>query len=196
MSLGGLAIVRRVPTTVQDGPRLIRPREPRDLPHLATLLAEQQARSLYPLRWPLPMPIDQFLQRADEERAWVADDGSGVPVGHVAVHSLVDDEPGRALVDALGHRRLALVAVLFTGSAERGRGTGSSLLASAEQWIRGTGRVPVLDVVADHQDVIGFYERHGWRSVGQFASTWPDAEMMLMAALEDEQATADPTGDR
>lgn len=177
-------------------PRVIRPREPRDLLSLSTLLAEQQARSLYPLRWPLPMPVDQFLQRADEERAWVADDGSGRPVGHVAVHSLVDDEPGRALQDAVGHRRIALVAVLFTGSAERGRGTGSALLRTATDWIRSTGRVPVLDVVADHRDVIAFYERHGWTSVGRFASTWPDAEMMLMAATEDVRTTKNATGDR
>lgn len=180
-----------MPLPDATGPRLIRPREPRDLPRLATLLAVQQARSLYPLRWPLPMPVDQFLQRVDEEIAWVADDGSGVPVGHVAVHSLVDDEPGRALVDAVGHRRLALVAVLFTGSDERGRGTGRSLLTTAAHWIRGTGRVPVLDVVAEHHDVIAFYERCGWTSVGSFASTWPEAEMTLMAALP---TRTDPAG--
>lgn len=166
---------------------VIRLRETRDLPRLATLLEQQQAQSLYPLMWPLPMPVERFLQRADEERAWVADDGSGSPVGHVAVHSVADDELGRALEAAVGHRRLALVAVLFTGSAERGRGAGRALLSTAAAWIHATGRVPVLDVVAEHHDVIGFYERHGWTSVGRFASKWPDAEMLLMAASPDHQ---------
>ena len=51
------------------------------------VLAEQQASSRYPVRWPLPIPIEDFLVRPGEERAWVAE-VDGAVVGHVAVYGV------------------------------------------------------------------------------------------------------------
>ena len=48
---------------------LIRARRDDDLPELARVLAEQQPVTRYPLRWPLPFPVEQFLVRATEEIA-------------------------------------------------------------------------------------------------------------------------------
>ena len=49
----------------------IRRRRHEDLPALVEVLAAQQPTSRYPMRWPLPFPIEQFVVR-DGELAAVA----------------------------------------------------------------------------------------------------------------------------
>jgi len=161
----------------------IRDRRESDLPELARLLAEQQPGSAYPLRWPLPFPVRDFLVRPGELLARVAVDGPRL-LGHVSVLP-PDDDVGPALRAATGRCDLALVSVLFTAEAARGTGAGSLLLQDATAWIREHRGLPVLDVVATNARPIAFYRRHGWVEVGRARPAWlPAAEpdVLLMAA--------------
>ena len=85
---------------------VVRPRTPGDLPALVRSLGEQQPTSSYPMRWPLPFPVEQFIVREGQERSWVVVLGGRV-VGHVGV--------GRPRGDVDTGRRLELLADLVTG---------------------------------------------------------------------------------
>ena len=162
----------------------VRPRRAADLPALVTLLAEQQPRTAYPLRWPLPFPVEDFLVRPSEEAAWVVEvDGS--VAGHVAVMT-PDDELGPRFVDLLGTDRLALVSVLFVGLGHGGHGLGGLLLDTAVAAIRESGRLPALDVVPTHARAVGLYRSRGWREAGQLRPSWlaPDRPALLVMALD------------
>lgn len=71
---------------------VIRTRRPEDLPALAEVMAEQQPVSRYPVRWPFPYPLEDFIARSEELAAWTAE-VDGVPVGHVSVQPLQKDPP-------------------------------------------------------------------------------------------------------
>ncbi len=161
----------------------IRPRTAADVPALAEVLAGQQAVSDYPVQWPLPVPVEDFLVRGREEAAWVAE-RDGVVVGHVSVQRVGEDPDGvgaawRAAtgVDVEG---MAEVAVLFVGSDQRGTGVGGALLDAAVAHIRDAGRVPVLDVVCTHADVRAYYRRRGWQEVGEVALAWLPVPITLL----------------
>lgn len=158
----------------------VRLRVDADVAQLGLLLAEQQADSQYPLRWPLPIAVEDFLVRPAEERAWVAEDVSGRLLGHVAVHGLGDGDLGDAFRAALGREDLGVVAVLFTSAASRGTGVGALLFDTAVAWVRATGRTPVLDVVPTHAAALAFYVRRGWVEVGSFHPPWLDVDLALM----------------
>ena len=81
---------------------VVRPRTPGDLPALVRSLGEQQPTSSYPMRWPLPFPVEQFIVREGQERSWVVVLGGRV-VGHVGVGRPRGDVE-RAFLDALGGR--------------------------------------------------------------------------------------------
>ena len=58
---------------------------------------------------------------------------------------------------------------------------GSALLATATDWIRSQGRIPVLDVVASHDGIVDLYRRRGWREVGIAHPPWlPESPLTLM----------------
>ena len=52
------------------------------MPLLVELLLAQQPVTRYPLRNPLPFPVERFLHADDAREAWVAEH-AGRPVGHV-----------------------------------------------------------------------------------------------------------------
>lgn len=169
----------------------IRARRPDDLPGLVRLLGAQQAGSQYPIRWPLPVPTEQFLVRPAERRAWVAElDGS--VVGHVtAAH--VDDELVPLFAPAVGDRSMGMMSVLFTGESRRGLGIGARLHDTAVAWIRGRDEVPVLDVVPVHEPALAFYLRRGWLEVGRSRFRWMPGELpdvILMALPSDTPGAA------
>ncbi|MGB0101147.1 MAG: GNAT family N-acetyltransferase [Nocardioides sp.] len=162
---------------------MIRERRPEDLPVLAGLLAAQQAATQYPIRWPLPFPVEDFLVRAGEERAWVAE-LDGRVVGHVGVYSL--GGPLRdAFVTGAGREDLAELAVLFVAADAVGAGIGGLLHDTAVDWIRSSGRLPVLDVVPVHDRAVALYERRGWRAIGEVRPVWlaEDFPMLVLMAL-------------
>lgn len=149
---------------------VVRPRLEADVAVLAQVLADQQSGSQYPVRWPLPIPVEEFLVRPGEERAWVAE-LDGRVVGHVAVHSLGDGlrEP---FVAALGTADLAELAVLFVAADVVGTGVGGRLHDTAVDWIIASGRQPVLDVVPVHARALEVYRHRGWREVGEVRPVW------------------------
>ncbi len=161
----------------------IRDRRPSDVPGLVALLGEQQARSRYPLRWPLPFPAEQFLVRSSEERAWVAE-VDGVLAGHVAV-TAPEGEMADAFALACPDRTVAEVSVLFTGTAFRGTGLGGRLLDTAVAAIRGSGRTPALDALPSHSNAVEVYRHRGWVEVGRMRPVWlpddqPDVLLMVL----------------
>lgn len=161
---------------------LLRHRTADDLHVLVEVLARQQSTSSYPLRWPLPFPVEQFLVRRHERAAWVAE-VDGRLVGHVSVIAL-DSELGPAFVEAVGTDRLAMVAVLFVGLDTLGLGVGARLHDAAVAWIREAGLSPVLDVVPSHDRAVQFYLRRGWREIGSARPGWLPADkppLTLMA---------------
>lgn len=167
----------------------LRRRRDDDLPVLARLLEEQQPTTEYPLRWPLPFPVRDFLVRPGEEAAWVAE-LDGEVVGHVAVATAVG-VVAEAFLEAVGTVRFSTVSVLFVGLPATGHGVGGALLGHAAAYIRGTGRLPVLDVVSTHRRVVDLYLRHGWREVGTARPEWlpddrPDVLLLALGTLDTE----------
>ncbi len=168
----------------QDRERVVRDRRETDLAPLAALLAEQQPASGYPFRWPLPFPVEDFLVRESEERAWVGE-LDGVVVGHVAVGRVPDDGLGELFRRATGCPDPALVSALVVAVAARGRGVAGALLDIAVGWARAQDRVPVLDVLPTNADAAAVYRHRGWREIGRTRFEWqpPDVPDALLMAL-------------
>src|SRR4051794_15655079 len=169
----------------------IRPRRREDVGELVVVLTEQQPSSHYPVQWPLDIPVEEFLVRPGEERAWVAE-VDGRVVGHVAVYPLGAGlrEP---FVEALGTDRLAEVAVLFVALDVVGTGVGGRLLDTAVAWIVASGRRPVLDVVPAHDRAVEVYRHRGWEVVGEVRPVWlaedfPTLVLMALPAVVEVRA--------
>ncbi|GAB3437709.1 hypothetical protein GCM10027517_09430 [Phycicoccus ginsengisoli] len=168
----------------------IRERTAEDLPALARVLAVQQPHTGYPQRWPLPWPVESFLQRQGELGAWVATVDGGTPVGHVSATTVAGDGPEVAgWVAGTGRpvEELAAVSVLFVDHERSGLGVGTALLDAAVGFIRDSGRVPVLDVVQETERAVRLYQRRGWQVVGEARPSWlPDTHrpVLLMALPE------------
>ena len=162
---------------------VIRERRPEDVPVLAAVLAEQQASSSYPVRWPLPIPVEDFLVRPGEEHAWVAE-VDGQVVGHVAVYG-VDGPLRDPFVAGAGTDQLAELAVLFVGLSAIGTGVGGRLIDTAVEWIRASGRQPVLDVVPVHDRALAVYVRRGWTVIGEVQPAYlgPDFPTVTLMTL-------------
>jgi len=165
---------------------VLRDRRPGDLPALVDVLAAQQPASGYPHRWPLPFPVEEFLVRPDEERAWVAE-LDGAVVGHVSVTTVPDDRYGAIWSAGAGRPvdELGCVSVLFVGPQAQGRGVGGALLDVAVAYLRAQDRTPVLDV--DDRDGVAHavYLHRGWRVVGEARFDWqrvgaPPARMLVL----------------
>lgn len=176
---------------------MLRPRRPEDLPVLAEALLEQQPESRYPLRDPLPMPVEQFLHAHDAETAWTAE-LDGAPVGHAC-----RTRPERATAEAAEKNRacarahgceidaLAWVSSLFVGLRGRGLGIGRLLLGAVVDDARGAGLHPCLEVLPVHANALNLYAATGWHEVLRLRPSWlretvgdegPDVRVMVLAA--------------
>lgn len=172
---------------------LIRPRTETDLPDLTAVLAAQQSATRYPMRWPLPFPVERFVAREVDLAAWTAE-LDGRVVGHVAVQR-VDDvfTPGRLSLEwERGHglpaERLGVLGTLFVDPAVRRRGLGRRLHDTAVDWLRAHDRGPCLDVVPVHAAALGMYARIGWREVARLRPPWlPDGEPDVIAMILDDR---------
>jgi GNAT superfamily N-acetyltransferase len=154
----------------------VRRRRDEDLPALVEVLAAQQPTSRYPMRWPLPFPIEQFVVRDGELAAWTALAG-GRPVGHVAVLEANDElfGPHWERGHGLPADRLGVMSTLFVDPTVREAGLGRRLHDVAVAWLREQGRGPCLDVVPVHAGALALYEAAGWREVCRVRTHWlPD----------------------
>ncbi|MCW2528477.1 MAG: hypothetical protein JWM76_3337 [Pseudonocardiales bacterium] len=151
----------------------IRPRRDADMPSLIDIIVRQQAQTQYPLRWPWPGDVEDFVRRPSELEAWVAEiDGS--VVGHVAIESVANDELGRMWATAhnVPITELRCISVLFADRRLGRRGVGSALLAHATQRALTSDGAPVLDVVAGHHEPLNLYLNRGWLEVGRLRPDW------------------------
>ncbi|UIJ34089.1 GNAT family N-acetyltransferase [Allobranchiibius sp. GilTou73] len=163
----------------------IRPRREEDLVVLEQVLAAQQPTSRYPLRWPLPFPVREFIVRPDELVALVVEDAGRV-VGHVSVTAVLPGELGEAWAAGAGRPidELSCLSVLFVDLTVRGRRVGGALMDAAEDWIFARGRTAVLDVVTANERPLAVYRHRGWSEIGHARPDWlPDTEppVILMA---------------
>jgi GNAT superfamily N-acetyltransferase len=182
---------------VSDERIAIRPRDAADMPDLVAALVRQQPATRYPLRNPLPFPMEQFLHAHDAAAAWTAE-VDGVPVGHAcwlrdpaaASQPGVDPATGTpstaAEASAAAHgcdvHALAWISALFVDPAARGMGLGPRLLATVVDDIRAAGLHPCLEVVDLNDAALRRYRADGWRTVlrsrpGWLAETIDDPEV-------------------
>lgn len=166
---------------------LTRPRRDDDLSSLAEILVRQQPETRYPFRWPQERGPEDFIRRANELEAWVAE-LDGAVVGHVALQSVADDdELGEIWSTAHGVTvaQLRCISVLFADRRLARRGIGSSLLSRATERALAEGGAPVLDVVAEHRDARRLYAGQGWVEVGRSRPVWlpADAEPVYVMIL-------------
>lgn len=162
----------------------VRPRRATDLPALAEAMARQQPVSRYPVRWPFPYPLADFIARPGELAAWTAE-VDGRPVGHVSVHPMptevAPDATDLAALWAGAHRRptaeLAALGSFFVALEHQGTGVGRLLHDTAVGWIRASGRGPCLEVFTGSPRAHDFYTRLGWRDIALVRPAWlPDGE--------------------
>ncbi|WP_049560187.1 GNAT family N-acetyltransferase [Nonomuraea sp. SBT364] len=129
----------------------IRPRTPADLDACVDALAQVQAADRYPVDW--PDDPHAWLTPAGLTSAWIATDAAGAVLGHVGLGA--DAEITR----------------LFVTPAARGRGLAAQLLDA----VRAAVRTPLkLEVSAEGEAAIAFYERTGWRRVATTRADWLD----------------------
>ncbi|MEU4570860.1 GNAT family N-acetyltransferase [Nonomuraea sp. NPDC023979] len=130
----------------------IRPRTPADLDACVEALAQVQAADRYPVDW--PADPGAWLTPAGLTSAWIAVDVDGAVHGHVGLGA--DAEITR----------------LFVTPAARGQGLAARLLDT----VRAAVRAPLkLEVSAEGQAAIAFYERTGWRRVATTRADWLDS---------------------
>jgi GNAT superfamily N-acetyltransferase len=144
---------------------MIRPRHEEDLERCAALLRRVHEVDRYPVVWPAD-PVD-WLARRDPLAAWVAEEDDQL-IGHLSLHAVDDSRARPQWREALGAgvEALAIVSRFFVSPEVRGQGVGSALISRAEQRAALERLQLALDVAEHNREAIGFYERRGWRRVG------------------------------
>ncbi|QBR93414.1 GNAT family N-acetyltransferase [Nocardioides euryhalodurans] len=184
------------PPTPPAGEVVVRTRRDGDVPGLVEVLAAQQAVSRYPMRWPLPFPVEEFIVRPGQVVAWTAE-LDGRPVGHVAVHEPAPDSPLTDLWAAAHGRppeQLGVLGTLFVDSGLRGSGIGRRLHDTALDWLHDHDLAACLDVVPVHRPAAQMYAALGWRVVGHARPAWLPASAPDVVAMVHTGSPGDPTG--
>jgi GNAT superfamily N-acetyltransferase len=145
---------------------VVRPRRDPDLEPLVVLLRSVYCADGYPANW--PNDPTRWLAAPCTIGAWVFERG-GQLGGHLA---LTAPDPARAWQqwqDALQQprERLAVMRRLFVAPNARRTGVATGLIKAAEAAAAERGLHLVLDVADHNRAAIGFWNRHGWREVGQ-----------------------------
>ncbi|MGZ5405731.1 MAG: GNAT family N-acetyltransferase, partial [Nocardioides sp.] len=144
-----------------------------------------QPHTRYPMRWPLPFPIERFVVRDVDLAAWTAE-LDGRPVGHVAAQRAHDDLMLPLWESGHGRPReeLGVMGTLFVDPAARRLGLGRRLHDTAVAWLRDHDLAPCLDVVPIHAAAQAMYAAAGWRVAGQGRPHWlPDGEPDVLAMV-------------
>lgn len=154
---------------------VIRPRKESDIAPLIELLSRQQAETQYPVDWPFPIPLRDFIIRDTEVHAWVAE-LDGEVAGHVSVTRVEgggdsDMAPEWTRAHGVDISQLRCISVFYTDITKTGTGLGRRLhdVAAAQALKEG---YPVLDVVKSHEGPVRFYENRGWKTVHVMDAPW------------------------
>ncbi len=174
---------------------MIRARTSADLLPLAAALMDQQPETRYPLRNPLPLPVEDFLHAHDAVSAWTAE-VDGRPVGHACRTGPKHGFPAADLLNELGARAhggaiedLTWVGALFVARGVRGLGVGRQLLAAVVHDARAADRHLCLEVLPVHPGAMALYDATGWRVAGSLRPDWlraaagdqgPDVVVMVL----------------
>lgn len=165
----------------------IRRRTPSDLPALCDLLTRQQPVSNYPISWPLPMPVERFIARPAEVASFVAESASGALLGHVAIRSGLGGPPDEeelterwAAAHGCEEKDVRVISVLFTDPAASGTGVGSALFRAATIAALEDGGRPCLDVLSTNVGPLAFYQRRGWKIIGEWDAPWVPGTKLLV----------------
>lgn len=144
---------------------IVRPRHPRDLAALLTLLERTHREVGYPV---LAENVRTgWLADANELGARVAE-SDGRPVGHVALHIARGvSTPLWRVATSRDDDGLAVVSRLFSHA----RGAGTTLLATAVDEAHDMDLAPVLEVER-RSAAYGFYLRRGWKIIGEVDQQW------------------------
>jgi GNAT superfamily N-acetyltransferase len=144
---------------------VIRSAEPRDLPALARLMASS------PLLLRYRTTYDGALTALHAALA----DGDALLVEGEPVAGLAWLSFAPRILNGAAYLRLLLVA-----EHTRAGGLGTNLLIAAEQHSRLSARHLYLLVTSDNLGARRFYERHGYRHVGDLPGlVWPDLDEAL-----------------
>ena len=168
---GGVNVCHDAPVSpdgafAQPGASLtIRARTDVDLEECARLLREVHLRDAYPMTWPAHPAA--WLAGHDQIAAWVAM-LDGRLAGHVSLSAIAPSD----LATHLFGGGAVKVSRLFVATAARGHGTGTALLRHAVRAARERQLRPVLEVQADSEPAVTFYERLGWRLLGSLNQQW------------------------
>ncbi len=141
----------------------IRPASVDDLPALATLMAASPLLARYRTTFDTALAsLTEALQAGDLLLI------NGQPAEALAWLTFAE-----RMLDGAAYLRLLLVAT-------PGAGTGSRLLEAAEKAAQQRARHVYLLVTIDNARARTFYERHGYRHVGDLpALVWPDLDEAL-----------------
>jgi len=144
---------------------VIRSADSRDLPALARLMADS----------PLLVRYRTTYDGALTALATALVDGDALLVGGEPVAAFAWLTFAPRMLNGAAYLRLLLVA-----EHTRDRGLGTQLLIAAEQQSRASARHLYLLVTSDNLGARRFYERHGYRHVGDLPGlVWPDLDEAL-----------------
>ncbi|KAI8625734.1 acyl-CoA N-acyltransferase [Xylariaceae sp. FL1651] len=114
-----------------------------------------------------------------DDLAWVAEDGEGSVIGHVALKEARTGNVGAALWWELHPgANIAVLGHLFVHPRSRGAGAGSRLVRTAEEEARRKGQRLIMFALVKDQDAIRLYRRLGWEHYGSVIYRWGEGNAM------------------
>jgi GNAT superfamily N-acetyltransferase len=161
-------------TTSQSSENVtIRCRDTADIIKCVELLKNVHVADAYPSNW--PSDPSRWLTPRGLLSSWVAVADASI-VGHVVAGAIDEKaDPYFTRVSSRLASELVEIKRLFVAPYARGRGIGRLLLEEATEYARSCSLEPILEVTADRQGPVQFYERSGWQRVGTNEATWQRA---------------------
>lgn len=156
-----------------SGNFVIRPRSSTDVGKCVEVLKDVHATDAYPSNW--PSDPSRWLTPSGLLSSWVAVADASV-VGHVVAGAIDEKaDPYFTRVSSRPASKLVEIKRLFVAPHARGHGIGRLLLEAAIEYAKSCSLEPILEVTADRQGPVQFYERSGWQRVGTNVATWQRA---------------------
>jgi GNAT superfamily N-acetyltransferase len=145
----------------------------RDIIECVDVLRDVYTADAYPSSW--PSDPSSWLTPRGLSCAWVAVADAPI-VGHVVAGTIDEQaDPHFTRVSNRVASELVEIKRLFVAPHARARGIGRLLLEAAIAYAKSHALEPILEVTADRQGPVQFYERSGWQRVGTNVATWQRA---------------------